>query len=186
MGLKIFARPSELPITLAEAREHLRLGSDTSQDGKVLALCYAAAEAAEGYTGRALCTQTWDLALDRFPECELTMPKGSLRSVSFVKYIDTAGVEQTLSSTYYQVDTKQDPGRFGQAYGFTWPCPREQLSAVTIRFVCGYGGVAAVPFTIKAGCLLHVQAHFDRDDREMAKLIEAAQSLWFPHRLWSF
>jgi uncharacterized phiE125 gp8 family phage protein len=186
MGLKIYAPPSELAVSLADARQQCRVTS-TAEDAYLLALVNAAADWADGFTNRRLITQTWDWFLDAFPCSDaLEVPYAPLQSVSSITYQDSAGATQTLSTSDYVVDTKSTPARISLAYGKTWPVTYCQINAVTVRFVCGYGGPGAVPFAIKAGCLLHVQAHYDRDERQMEKLIEAAQALLFPYKVWAF
>ena len=47
------------------------------------------------------------------------------------------------------------------AYGKSWPATRDQLNAVTIRFVCGYGASAAdlPPFLVQ-GLLIDIASLF--------------------------
>jgi uncharacterized phiE125 gp8 family phage protein len=181
MSLKLITAPLELPVTLAEARAHLRVTS-TTEDALILALLYAATEHAEDFTRRRFITQTWELVLDRFPE-EFALPNPPLQSVSSLKYLDEAHVEQTLASSAYQVDVVSEPGRVTAAIDTSWPSLSEKINAVTLRFVCGYGGATKVPFAIKAAVLLHVEAHFDKDERLMEKLLTACESLLFPYRM---
>lgn len=182
MSTKIVTEPQELPVTLAQALDQLR-EVPAPLHAQVQSLLYAATENAEGFLGRALIEQTWELVLECFPGREIELPKPPLQSVTSVKYLDVAAVEQTASAGLYQVDTVSTPGRIKLLPTASWPETAERLNAVTIRFVAGYGGAAKVPFQIKAGILLHAEAHFDRDERQMAQLIAAAESLWWPFRL---
>jgi hypothetical protein len=68
-----------------------------------------------------------------------------------------------------------------------WPVTQyDRVDAVRVRFVCGYGGAAKVPYALQAALLLHVEAHYDRNERMMEKLLTAAENLIFPHRVVSF
>ena len=58
--------PAAEPLTLAEAKLHLRV-DDTADDALIGALITAARQHAEHDTRRALVTQTWKLALDASP-----------------------------------------------------------------------------------------------------------------------
>ena len=58
--------PTEEPVSLAEAKLHLRV-DDNADDALIAALITAARQHAENDTRRALVTQTWRLALDQFP-----------------------------------------------------------------------------------------------------------------------
>ena len=147
------------PITTGEVKAHLRI-DDNASDDYLNALISAARQHIEERIGRAIITQTWTLKLDRFPGAErdasgsciggrITMPRPRLQSVSSIAYVDTDGTTQTLSSLLYQVDSSSEPGRIAPAYGQSWPTTREQMGAVTVVFVCGYGSTAAyVPTSI--------------------------------------
>jgi uncharacterized phiE125 gp8 family phage protein len=132
------------PVSVAEAKAHMRV--DASDDDALIgALITAARLEAERITGRAMATQTWDLVLDEFPCANgiIILPLPPAQSITWVKYIDEDGVEQTLSSALYVLDTKSTPARLYPAYDEEWPEVRCQPNAVTIRFVCGYTTAAA-------------------------------------------
>ena len=61
-------KPTTEPVSLAEAKLHLRLETAfTDDDAKVTQLITIARKAAEEYTRRSLITQQWRLVLDQFP-----------------------------------------------------------------------------------------------------------------------
>lgn len=154
MALTIVAAPATDPVSLAEAKEQLRI-TETDRDVLITSLIGPAKECAETITGRALITQTWDLSLDSFPHV-IDVPKPPLQSVTSITYIDTGGATQTLASSEYTVDTKTEPGRIVPAYGKSWPSTRDIVNAVTVRFVAGYGNATAVPKSIKQGMIMHI------------------------------
>jgi len=152
--------PTEEPVTLIEAKNHLRVdhGDD---DSLISALLQAAREWCEGYQGRAYMQRTITLKLDTFYDM-LELPDPPLVSVTSVQYVDTDGNTQTLGSTYYTVDTTSEPGRIHLAYNQTWPQHRDIPHAVTITFVAGYSSRAAVPARFKAAIKLllgHLYEH---------------------------
>ena len=63
MGLKLVAPPEVEPVTLEEAKAHLRLEGD-SDDDYVSALLTAARERVELFLRRALITQAFEYVLD--------------------------------------------------------------------------------------------------------------------------
>lgn len=66
MPIQIIARPAVEPVTLAEAKTHLRV--DLADDDLLIgALITAARQHAETITRRALVTQQWKMTLDQFP-----------------------------------------------------------------------------------------------------------------------
>jgi uncharacterized phiE125 gp8 family phage protein len=137
MALTLVAAPAREPVTLQQAKDHLRV--DAAVDDSVIdPLIKTARQHIEDFSHRALITQTWDLFLDEFPGIIL-MPKPPLQSVTQIQYLDTAGVKQTLASTEYKVDVTRHPGRIVPAWGKSWPLTRNEINAVEIRFVAGHG-----------------------------------------------
>lgn len=68
MALVIVTQPTVEPISLAEAKSHLRVDSDfTADDNLIGGLIVAARQEAEQICRRALIKQTWKLAIDQFP-----------------------------------------------------------------------------------------------------------------------
>lgn len=151
MSLKVITPPASEPVTLAEAKLHLRVDG-TTEDALISSLIVAARQGAEHLTDRALMTQTLELSLDGFPSV-IKLPRPPLVSVTSVKYVDQAGAEQTLVSTDYQLDAASEPARLMPAYGETWPTTRNQVNAVTIRYQAGY---TTVPDQIKSWMLLRI------------------------------
>ena len=137
---------------------------NTTGDPELNALIRTARVAAEGYTRRALVTQTWDLKLDYFPRWTINVPKPTLQSVTSITYVDTDGTTQTLAADQYLVDTSSTPARITPAFGLVWPITRWQNNAVTVRFVAGYGLAAAVPDGIKTWMLIRIKHLFDNPD----------------------
>ncbi len=181
--------PAAEPVTLSEAKAHLRVTA-TDDDSSITAQIAAARVWAEDFTQRALITQTWDLKLDAFAD-EMEIPLPPLQSVTSVKYLDADGAEQTLAATEYTVDTAAERGLVRLAYGKAWPATRAQANAVTIRFVAGYAGAAAVPGTIKAACLLVIgELYARREDSIVGTIIEKvplnAEYLLWPYRSLRF
>jgi uncharacterized phiE125 gp8 family phage protein len=152
-ALRLITAPAEEPITLTLARTHVK-AQTTAEDALLQAWITAAREQAEAFIGRALITQTWDMSFDAFGCGEIDIPLPPLQSVTFVKYYDEAGVEQTLATSSYHVDSRSVLGRVVLDDAASWPSTDVRPNAVTIRFVCGYGLAAAVPQSIKAAMLL--------------------------------
>lgn len=158
MTLKLITAPATEPVTLAEAKLHLRIeGSITDEDDLVTALIKAAREDAEHQLGRALVAQTWERVLDCFPAAEIELGWPPVIAISSVTYIDAAGDSQTLASTGYSLDTDTAPGWLLPAYGTVWPATLDTAGAVRVRFTAGFGSTASdVPSTIKAWMLVRV------------------------------
>lgn len=189
MALSLVTAPAIEPVTVAEARAHLRIdGND--HDDVIARLIRAARRRAEAATRRALVTQTWDLTLDDFPCWAIEMPRPPLVSVTHIKYYDTTGAQQTLSAALYLVDSKSEPARITPAYGQSWPMTRDQVNAVEVRFVAGYGADTAVPDDIKAAILLMVGHLFEHreevSDLQTYKLPFAVDALLDHYTVFKF
>lgn len=162
-SLTLVTAPEVEPMSLTEVRAALRV-DETETGYQLLGLISAARHAAEGYTRRALVTQTWDLKMDRFPCWTIYVPKPTLQSVVHITYVDTDGVTQTLDPSTYLVDTSSTPARITPVFGGIWPVARYQNNAVTVRFVAGYGLAAAVPDGIKTWMIIRIKHMFENPD----------------------
>lgn len=187
MALKLITAPTEEPVSLAEATLHLRV-DHSADDTLITALIAAARDFAEHQTGRAFCTQVWELALDAFPADVFKLPRAPLASVTSIKYDDTAGVEQTLAPSAYYVDTHSVPGEVVPAYGTEWPAALDAANAVRVRYVAGYGAAAAVPAGIKQWMLVRIGTLYQRREEVAAGGVQPlpyVDRLLDPYRVWS-
>lgn len=150
--------PVEEPVTLAEMRAALGINdsTDTHRDAVITARISAARLWAEEHTRRSFVTQTWELYADCFEDYfDL---KSKLQSVTSVSYYDTDGVLQTLAADQYLVDTVNS--RLYPAYGVSWPSTRDQVNAVIIEHVSGYGAASYVPQGIKES-IMFIVGHWE-------------------------
>jgi len=103
MPLQLVTPPAEEPVSLAEAKQHLRVdGGD--DDLLIGSLITAARQAAETKTGRQLITARWKLVLDAFPCHAILLSKCPVQSVVNIQYLDMNGMSQTLPLVDYVVD----------------------------------------------------------------------------------
>ena len=142
--------PAAEPLSLAEAKLHLRVDADmTDSDSLISGWIVDARQQAEHRTGRALVTQQWRYSVDTFPAGSLYLPLPKLQSVQSVSYLDNNGARQTLANTEYDVITDELVGRIIPAYGKSWPSCREHPGSVRVDYTCGFGAAADVPQSIK-------------------------------------
>jgi uncharacterized phiE125 gp8 family phage protein len=154
MASKLITAPATEPVTVAEAKAHLRVDS-ADDDALITALIVSARQGAEHITGRALMPQTWELALDKFPR-QINLSRAPLTSITSIKYLDESGVLRTMTEGAYLLDGHSEPARMTPAYGTNWPATRCQANAVLVQFVAGYTSAAAVPQEIKSWMLLRI------------------------------
>ena len=171
MPLQLVTPPTAEPVSLAEAKLHMRV--DFPEDDALIASLIAAArQAAETLTGRQLVTARWKLVLDCFPGPSLMcvpaglpfslpghailLPKCPVQSVFAIRYLDMSGTTQTMSRVDYAADTACEPARVTPVFGSAWPVSLPQIGAVALVFAAGYGDAASVPAGIKSWIKLRV------------------------------
>lgn len=155
MPLILIADPSGEPVTSAEIKASARIDG-TDFDSQIAIIIPALRHQAEARIGRRLITQTVELVLDAFPVAEIDLTLPNVQSIVSVKYIDTAGVEQTLASNLYSLDSSSTPCWLLPARDTDWPATLAAANAVRVRFVVGYGATAAsVPDDIRLWMIAH-------------------------------
>ncbi|WP_193171259.1 head-tail connector protein [Nisaea nitritireducens] len=164
MALVRTEEPSGDVVAATDLYAHLRVdligGATAPDDANDIAALQDSAvgylDGASGILNRALLTQKWELRLDRFGPC-IEIPLPPLQSVDEIRYIDTAGAEQTLPPVDYRViENGEMPAEVVPAYGASWPSVLSTLQAVTVVFTCGYGDAADIPAPIKQAIKLMV------------------------------
>ena len=144
MSLTVVSAPAYEPVSLAEAKEWLRLSSaDTGHDGVIRLLIQAMREMAENLTHRAFVTRTLRITMEDWPRdrqgrVRFRLPFAPLQGVTSFQYRDTNGDLQTLATDQYDVYTHCEPGLVVPAYNVTWPTIRSQPDALQITFTAGY------------------------------------------------
>ncbi len=194
MPVQLITPPAAEPITLQQAKDHLRLET-AFDDAQVNGAILGARMYVEEICWRGLVTQVWELVLERFPgetDCYgalipgssspfglsthqaylraaegIEVPKGNLVSVGSVKYLEpAAGAVTTLASSEYLVDTVSVPGRIRLAYGKSWPAHRAQWDAIRIQYTVGWAA-EAVPQPIKQAMLLLISHLYENRTLEV-------------------
>ncbi len=150
------------PVTLAEAKKHLRIDWD-SDDEYISSIITVARQRCEGYSNRAYISQVWVLKLTGFMGV-ISVPMPNLLSVSSFKCRKTDGSIITLNEDVnFAVDKDVQPGII---YFPGWvAAPSVSLAAgypVEIEYTCGYGSDAAsVPQHIRHAILLTVGHYYE-------------------------
>lgn len=129
--------PDDEPITVAQARVHLRVAADAVDDVRwIRDNLPRVRQECEQYLERALAKQTLAVAAPQLGP--VTLPMGPVRSVSGIKYTDPAGVEQPLVAGVWTLDTWFDPACVYAVQGATWPSAQSGPSPMRVTYLTGY------------------------------------------------
>lgn len=185
MSLQLIAPPTVEPISLADAKLHLKV--DTSDDDALIARLIAAARArAEWHTGRALNTQSWILWLDCWPSCgAIDIPLPPLQSVSSVTVYAPDDSTTVLDPATYQVDATSSPARLTLKSTVSPPSNLRPINAVAIAFTAGYGDAATdVPAGFRAAILELIAFLYEHRGEAPAELPPDVLALLAPYRVF--
>lgn len=180
MNYQLTTEPSAEPVTLDEAKSHLRL-EESVDDDLVSACITAARQHIEGVCWRGLLKQTYELKLYGFLGEDLfgngpdwmaaprnrrpyiDLPRGHLNKETpdiVVQYLDENGAAQTLDASEYLVDMNVQ--RCGRLHPKTeWPSTTHQFNAVTITYKVGWTTADEVPKPLKQAILLLVSQMYE-------------------------
>ena len=159
-SVNIKTEPTTEPLTLVEAKAHLRV-TCTEDDVYITTLIKVARKHAERFQRRSYITQTLELRMDRFPAYLIELPRPPSISVTSIKYIDSNGDTQTLDASKYTTDFNSYVARVVPAFNEIWPTTRSVIDAVTIEYVAGFGAASDVPETIKQAMLLLIGVWYE-------------------------
>lgn len=126
-----------LAITLAEAKETLRIDADdTSLDALISIWIRGVTAEAEHSAQCVFVNRPMRVTLDAFSDAiRLASP---VFSVEAIGYVDVDGAQQALDPQDYFADMVTLPGYLVPAAGKAWPATAA-INAVTVNFTAGFG-----------------------------------------------
>ncbi len=198
--LKMTAEPETEPLTLDEARKHLRL--DTNDDDALLrALIETVRSTCEVFTGRALINRGYSLFLDQWPSVSadksslssgqgiylpaIELPRPPLVSIGQILTYNDADVSTVFSSSNYYTDANTAGGRVVLRNGSV-PTPERTADGIEIQFTAGYGiNPTSIPAPLTQGMKQMLAALYEgRGDTPGDAMRESgAHHLWQPFRI---
>ncbi len=146
-------KPLIEPVTLTEAKSHLRL--DTAVDDTLVqSLIETARQICENFTERSFIKQTFSMFIDKFPDSGIVvLPRLPFLSLLDIKVYDAAdvGVSEDLAS--YSIDSIQ--GRVVLKEGSVFPVPTRKVNGIEFSYDAGYGASTTdVPDALKQAILM--------------------------------
>jgi uncharacterized phiE125 gp8 family phage protein len=184
--------PAVEPVTLSEAKAHLRV--DTADDDTyITGLVRAAREWVEEYLDRTLVNTQWVMRFDKFPpdgthDIELPRPpivaSGTATAVALTFTYEN-GTTATYGTSSYRVDRASTPGAVKTLYGQTWPPHLQDHNAISVAWWAGYGASGSdVPQGIKNAMLMYVHELYEK--RGAGEPPAAAKALLDAYRWGSY
>jgi uncharacterized phiE125 gp8 family phage protein len=168
-NLTVVTPPASEPIPYKDVARQLNLSENDDRE-LVVGLTDAAQKIVEDHTGLALSPTTYDVSFDRFDDqYGLVIPKRPVTSVTSVKYLDASGVQQTLSTSAYDVDAKLYT-RIRPKYATCFPVSGYAPNSVTVRFVAGASTVPSMAAQVVKMLAVHL---YENRGEEAADLPES-------------
>jgi uncharacterized phiE125 gp8 family phage protein len=184
MPLILTSPPATEPVSLAEAKAHLRV-PHADDDATISTLIIAARRAAEARTGLALINQGWSLWLDGWP-CTTTVSLGlaPVSAIADIVAFSEDGTPATYDPAHYYLDGVSRPGRAVLRPDRLPPLAGRRVNGIEIRFTAGFGAAAsAVPQDLKQALLLVIAHWFEhRGEADGGSLPMAAIEILARHR----
>lgn len=160
------SQPVVEPVSLSDAKTHLRVDSETDDD-HILALITAAREWCENYTQRTFVHTQWTMTMDAFPwEIELPRPPVAVASgntATTITYAVEGGGTSTLATSQYRVDRTAEPGVIRTVYAGTWPSFLLDRNSISVTWWAGYGEDGSkLPKVVRSAILMLVAYWYER------------------------
>lgn len=167
------------PVTLAEAKAHLRI-THSDEDALLGALIASARRVAEARTGLCFIAQGWTVFRDGWPEDGvIDIPLAPVIEVEELAVYGEDDETAVIEASHYVVDLASRPARLMLRGSRQWPRPGRWLNGIGIKLRAGFGVDAqSVPRPLRQAVLLmvaHLYAH--RGDEQMPGIPASAESL---------
>ena len=134
-AFKVVTAATENPITLTEAKTHLKVDT-TADDTFITNLIKSATSSAQEYTNRFFIQTTIQQVGDKWEDIS-NLFKSPVLSVTNIKYVDPDGTLQTLNTDIYFLDDVNKPARIGLKPNQSYPEIINRLNAVQVNYIVG-------------------------------------------------
>jgi len=150
------------PVTVAEAKAHLRVDVDfTDDDLYIQSLISAARMHVETVSDRTLIRSQWQIKFDVFPSWDIELPHPPIMpdAVS-VSYVPSDAASQPVPFTNFRTDRDSTPAVIRPQWNGSWPSARGAENDVTVTYWSGYGDSGqSVPAPARH-CILLLVGHW--------------------------
>jgi uncharacterized phiE125 gp8 family phage protein len=184
MSSVLTAPPAIEPVSLAEAKAHLRI-SHSDEDQLIARLISSARRVVEARTGLLLISQQWTCFRDAWPEDGMiSVPLAPLISVNDLLVYGEDDVAATIDTAHYYADLASRPPRLLLRGSRLWAPPGRVGNGIAINVTAGFGAAStSVPEPLRQAMLV-LTAHWyeHRGPGELPPVPLTASALLSPYR----
>lgn len=187
MTVLLIQPPSVEPVTLAEAKAHLRIAGD-DDDEYLAAQITAARIQVETTTRRLLVDQVWRIYRDDWPaNGRIDLPLTPVADVVEVVLYDESGTPSVLPPARWRLDTAATPARL--ALIGTPPVSPRLFNGLEIDVRCGFGPSGlSVPQPLRLAIVMLVARWYENREGYGLGIVpssvaDAFEALVAPHRV---
>ena len=162
-SLRRITEPVFEPVSVSDAKEHLRIdASFTDDDTYLQTLIEAGRVWVETASSRTLIRTRWQAKLDMFPAKDIELPMPPLMSDDVVvTYIPSDRPEYVdVPFTDFRTDRDSVPQIIRPQWNGTWPTARGAENDVTIKYWAGYGTASSSVPAAARHVILMLVAHW--------------------------
>jgi uncharacterized phiE125 gp8 family phage protein len=182
------SQPSVEPLSLAEAKAHLRV--DTSRDDTYIqALITTSRLQIEDTFALVYVHQTWSYTLDAWPDAPaIELPVGPVAQILAIRTYDVNDIQTPIPLATFQLDAASRVPRLIRKATFAIPSNLRPANGIEVSFRAGYGAAAnSAPEPLRHALRLLVAHWYDHRDPAAvtmpgAKVPASVSALLAPYR----
>lgn len=188
MALVLTSPPATEPVSVAEAKDHLRV-DQVQEDALIASLILTSRLHIETALGLALVDQAWRWTFDAWPKRmrAISLPLRPVSAITEISTRDDEDVVTVMPATDYELDGNTVPPRVIRKVD-QWPAPGKKNAGIEISFIAGFGATPDdVPQPIRHALMLLVAHWYEHRDpieigSEAAAVPSAVSTLLMPYR----
>ena len=184
----LLSAPAVEPVTLADAKQHLRVEHDADDD-LIAALIAGARVHVEAQTRRALISQSWRLSRDAWPaDGRIAVLPVPLVALGAARIYRRDGSTQSIDPAAFVIDKAAAPAVLSFAAG-AMPAPGRVIGGIELDLDVGYGAAPDdVPQPLRQAIRVLVAHWYENRGlaaigRAVAALPQTALALLAPYRV---
>lgn len=170
----VTSAPTVDPVSVQEAADYLRI-DDTDSNSVLVRLIKTATRAVENLVGAAIITQQRKFFCSSFDDFA-AVPLWPVSAIVSIKYLDSSGVEQTLSSSVYELVSLGSETAIRLQPQQSWPSVYWAPDAIRVVLTAGAASAAAADETLRMAVLI-VLGHWYDNREQVGTISDAACEL---------